>query len=195
MLTQAQQTELAHLKALVLALDEPTGTTTVTNGVETYYPDPKPHAPKLNPIQQKMAEGMSGLVAFLTQSTCGQACWEAREETCRCSCGGKNHGCMKTADGVRPTRTSKIDGYRYELKAVGYEGLDDQAQAICKTAHFGMVGSSDLVYHDVANWPKSPARIKTATIDQCNKWEELSAYKCEPNRPYLLWVRISENPV
>jgi len=36
---------------------------------------------------------------------------------------------MRTADGVRPTRNAKIDGVRYELKAVG-ENVYAEAQAI-----------------------------------------------------------------
>lgn len=57
--------------------------------------------------------------AILTSQTCGEACWHAAEEVCRCSCGGRNHGCLKSADGVRPVRMAKIAGHRYKLAAVG----------------------------------------------------------------------------
>lgn len=55
--------------------------------------------------------------AILTGSTCGDACWHAREEVCRCSCGGKNHGILNHG-GERPKRTARIDGNLYELVAV-----------------------------------------------------------------------------
>jgi hypothetical protein len=41
---------------------------------------------------------MSSLFAIMTEATCGEACWSAKEEVCRCSCGGKNHGIYKTDD-------------------------------------------------------------------------------------------------
>ena len=155
----------------------------------------------LNPIEQKIASGMSHLIAFLSEATCGEACWQAREDICRCSCGGKNHGCMRTADGSRPVRTSRIDGYMYELKAVGVEGLHFEAMEICKAYRFGLVQDSDCVYEAAPTWPKAPARLKTATDIQISRWPELTAYREGPSwteetgtkhyldKPSLLWVR------
>ncbi len=64
---------------------------------------------KLNPIQQRIADGMKPIAAYLTEHTCGEACWEAREDICRCACGGRNHGCMRSADGVQPARKGRGD--------------------------------------------------------------------------------------
>ena len=36
--------------------------------------------------------------AITTATSCGLACWMARHETCRCSCGGANHGIMLSDD-------------------------------------------------------------------------------------------------
>ena len=152
----------------------------------------------LNPIQAKISAGMSPLVAFLSEHTCGEACWSAREDICHCSCGGKNHGCMRDADGVRPVRTAKIDGYRYELRAVGYREVATDAEAINRAAGYREVVTvtPTLVYH--YTWsetdPGAPARLKFATKDQVTRWPELSAYRGEDmtwNRPYLLWTRVS----
>jgi hypothetical protein len=170
---------------------------------------------KLNPVEKRIAEGMNPLVAFLTEATCGEACWTAREDICRCSCGGKNHGCMRTAEGVRPTRTAKIDGSRYELKAVGDRELYREAEAINKANgprsvdHVRQEGK--IVHTYTYHWHETdagaPARLKSATKDQVAKWPELSAYrdnlpevwaKANPNEcwaawpglPYLLWVKI-----
>jgi hypothetical protein len=57
------------------------------------------------------------LLQFYTQSTCGEACWEAREDVCHCSCGGKNHGILRHG-GDRPERTRKVKQYRYTLHGI-----------------------------------------------------------------------------
>jgi hypothetical protein len=58
------------------------------------------------------------MTATLTDQTCGEACWAARESICRCSCGGKNHGILQR-DGERPERSARIRGRRYVLAAIG----------------------------------------------------------------------------
>lgn len=37
--------------------------------------------------------------SILTDATCGEACWTAKEELCKCSCGGHNHGCLNSPEG------------------------------------------------------------------------------------------------
>lgn len=54
---------------------------------------------------------------YLTGSTCGDSCWHAREDICRCSCAGKNHGIL-TQGGTAPVRNSKVKGEFFELVAV-----------------------------------------------------------------------------
>ena len=56
-------------------------------------------------------------IAILTTATCGDGCWHAREEVCRCSCGGRNHGILNRG-GAMPKRTSRADQNLYELVAV-----------------------------------------------------------------------------
>ena len=71
--------------------------------------------------------------AILTSATCGDGCWYAREKVCRCSCGGKNHGCLLEAGAARPARTSRIQGTLYELSAIGkYGDLARDAAALLK---------------------------------------------------------------
>src|ERR1039458_7093513 len=134
---------------------------------------------QLNPIEKKIASGMSPIVAFLSEATCGEPCWEAREDVCRCSCGGKNHGCMRTADGIRPTRNAKIDGYRYELKAVGE--VYAEAKAINRGAGYRSVDriSDTLTYHYYWEYTDkgAPARMKTASDSQIANWPELASYR------------------
>ena len=57
------------------------------------------------------------MLAILTAQTCGDACWHAKEEICRCSCFGKNHGILNKG-GSQPGRTCRIDGNLYELVSI-----------------------------------------------------------------------------
>jgi hypothetical protein len=146
---------------------------------------------------------MNFVEAILTETTCGEACWQAREDICRCSCGGKNHGCMRTADGTRPTRNAKIDGFRYELKAVGTD-LYSQAREIISTLPKRKIGTYEYRWEPTDKG--SPVRLKSATRQQIDKWPELQSFKdnlksfqeggnkcyAEVMRewPSLLWERI-----
>lgn len=169
---------------------------------------------RLNPIQQRIADGMSPLVAVFTEATCGEACWEAREDLCRCSCFGRNHGVMRTADGTRPQRTAKIAGLRYVLKATAPDCRvtveTDQSKI---AAHDGLYDEHKrlhLKYHPDRhyrvwdmNCRGAVARIKNASKSQLN-WQELTSYReiieaIKARRhapiewmrewPQLLWVR------
>jgi hypothetical protein len=169
---------------------------------------PKGDTKMLNPIQKRIAEGMNPLAAFLTEATCGEACWHAREEVCRCSCGGKNHGCLRGENGIQPVRAAKIDGFRYELKAVG-RNVYAEAMAINNAAGPKAVQkvSDTLTY--TYKWDTTdrgaPARVKRATESQLDKWPELASFKAaiaeiksriksriEVDRawPELLWVKL-----
>lgn len=142
--------------------------------------------------------------AVLTSQTCGEACWHAREEICRCECGGRNHGCLRTSDGIRPVRSSKIDGASYELKAVGW-GMEHQREAE-RLNHWSVIGFGGLdpvmqngkcarLYY--YQWRETdsgaPARLKPASKDQLSRWDELRGFtdpdKLRFHGVRLLWVR------
>lgn len=143
------------------------------------------------------------IISILSEITCGEGCWHAKELVCKCSCGGKNHGCLKTLDGVMPIRTAKLDGVMYELKAVGsYGELYSEAKKINEAYPRKPVPypceSGFIVYAWGMNDYNAPARLKTANAVHVNKWPELSAYKdLKPweQRPYVLWVRLSRDDV
>jgi hypothetical protein len=103
---------------------------------------------------------------------------------------------MRTADGTRPERTAKIDGYRYKLIAVGYRELYKPAEEINKAAGYRSVEvvSPTLTYH--YTWHETdkgaPARLKPASKDQIARWPELAAYR-DANAweiVYLLWQKL-----
>jgi len=131
-----------------------------------------------------------------TESTCGEACWCAHEDVCRCSCGGKNHGIMRA--GERPERTRKLNGYLYQLVAVelpgasciavGEEPLRDQKRQIVKAAREAGLWE-DTFFESV---PGYPAKIKTASEAEVKRWPELAAFRNGSKwwRPATLWVRV-----
>lgn len=134
----------------------------------------------------------STLISILTEATCGEACWSAREDICRCSCGGKNHGCLRDENGVQPVRTAKIDGYMYELQGVG-DGVEKAAQAINEAdgvTFYYAATSRDSMYRRLR------AKLRTPTQSQIEKWPELASYRNLERweyKPYMLWVRV-DNP-
>lgn len=122
--------------------------------------------------------------ALITGHTCSEACWTAREDVCRCSCGGKNHGILLNG-GQRPDRTCRIQGKRYRLASMG------DFMQVCHERHS----------INEASWKASyihAAIDKPATESQW-KWPEVSAWMDAHPRvatcgsvsrdvPYLLWV-------
>lgn len=147
--------------------------------------------------------------AVLTSQTCGEACWHAVEDVCRCSCGGKNHGCLRVAGGTRPERTSRIDGHVYKLVGVGrLADLYKEARAIndgqgwkhVDKARLTSVWTSDgekqlwqqYRYHWSETDKGAPARLKSASASQRN-WKELDGWKDE-HTVHLLWQRVQMPP-
>jgi hypothetical protein len=143
--------------------------------------------------------GLAQMAALMSDQTCGEACWHAREDICRCSCGGLNHGCLKDKNGKTPARSAKIDGFPYVLKAVGRRELYSEAFHLNSPEVVGYKGiikvSDDLTYH--YTWketePGAPARVKPASKAQKAGWRELTAYKDDKvwEYVYLLWVRVN----
>jgi hypothetical protein len=139
------------------------------------------------------AANAASIAAVLTETTCSVACWMAREEVCRCSCGGRNHGCLKTGTGEQPIRECKIDGVRYQLKAVGlWREIYQQGQAINRAAPKRRIGAN-YECHWYMSDKGAPARMKLASTSQFEKWAELAAYREAGaiKRPYLLWERVT----
>lgn len=135
--------------------------------------------------------------AVATATTCGYACWYAREDVCRCYCGGKNHGCLRKEDGEQPQRTARINGVMYALAAVlpYYHGerVVRQIAEYCLShdvvpAHVYPGGYRSLGDPDRAGYP---ARRRAASKSEVARWPELAGYRTRPRRdhPDLLWVR------
>lgn len=136
---------------------------------------------------------MHDLHTMITESTCGEACWEAREDVCRCSCGGKNHSIFRS--GQRPERTRKLNGWIYQLVSVEAPGASCMA-----VGERPLMQAKDRIVQaaiDAGEWssykwdsePGYPAKIKTASDSEVQRWEEFAGHRQGPWRPVALWVR------
>lgn len=129
------------------------------------------------------------MIAMISGHTCGPACWEAREDVCRCECGGKNHGCLRSANGIQPVRRTKIQGESYSLEAVGLFP-DLEPQAISANEAAGV--TFRYAYQPHAKFCNPVVRLKAATQAQVDAWPELASYRDLPaiiRTPFLLWKR------
>jgi hypothetical protein len=130
--------------------------------------------------------------AVLTGTTCGEGCWFAREKVCRCSCGGRNHGCLLKDGAKKPVRNSKIDGERYELAAVGcYADLYRRAAELLRAEPPQKTRWAGLTMRWTATDKGSPVRLKAASKVQKEKWEEVK--NCGVQYPYLLWKSTQQD--
>lgn len=138
------------------------------------------------------------MFAILTGHTCGEACWHAVEDICRCSCGGANHGCLRGADGIRPARTCRVKGHRYELHATGKRSeLWDEFADLMRAAPPRIIMGRSYPWNEYSQADSgAPYLMKAASADQCDKWEELRAYAGMDRvqryhaAPYLIWRKI-----
>ena len=149
---------------------------------------------------------MDGILEALAYApTCGEACWCAEGDVCRCSCHGKNHACLRDG-GTRPERTSRRKSYVYKLYAVisceeksayfaSFDADKVTRQIIAQTFPTGnpKMPMRDYTTNEPtgrlycwgANDDGIPALSRLASESQM-KWTELQAYS---NRPILVWAR------
>lgn len=112
-----------------------------------------------------------------TEATCGEDCWGAREDVCRCSCRGRNHGVLRSADGVRPSRTRRIKDRRYRLiGSTSSFGLD-QYYATPGNIVWNRATAKQLLWPEIR--PAAEERQRTGTcVGDCDT--------------HLLWQLIDE---
>lgn len=137
-------------------------------------------------------------------TACGPACWEARDDICRCSCGGANHGCHRGAAhsltaGLK--RQKVYEGFIWELAGVsepldmgsGFfapSHFDEQAQALNEAA-----GVSFLYAHTARkHYGEFPvAIVRPATDGEIARWPELAKWRglnfALYGKPELFWTR------
>ena len=154
-------------------------------------------------IPKDKADKIASVIAVLTATTCGEACWYAREHVCRCSCGGQNHGVLLSPTGERPPRTRKTGRYRWQLAGVvpGWRPACKHAESL-----YSEIGERPPVSYSITpSWGKPPLyAVCGATDAQIAKWPELRPYQgyadgascravAEDSRPYLIWQRMNQD--
>ena len=117
------------------------------------------------------------VLGLLTGHTCGEACWWAKEDVCRCKCGGVNHGILKGADGVeRPARTRRVERDWFVLEAVipGHRDAMDYVNA-----RYDEIGERRPASYAIKQqWHAAPKwAICSPTKAQLAKWPELASHK------------------
>jgi hypothetical protein len=152
--------------------------------------------------------------AYFSDITCGDSCWKAKEEICRCSCGGKNHGIHLR--GGNAIRNAKINGYRYELVRVGiYTDLRSEVEQLIRDENVakgiwklengetyapryieqGGWYKTNYVHPTCYNQGGHTYVLKYASLPQCIKWPELEYFQVTNDRERyhanaaILWQR------
>lgn len=127
------------------------------------------------------------LAAILTGHTCGEACWHARDEVCHCSCGGKNHGILRTKDGTRPERTCKKNGQFYTLAGVApsYIEAEKMLREVLDTSFPGLDWCAYGEYRDCSTMPVLSRKASISAL----KWKEVQAVESTEyhGNKYLIW--------
>ena len=117
------------------------------------------------------------MLSIITDATCGEGCWAAKEDICKCSCGGHNHGILLTPEGMQPNRTCKIDGFRYKLIEIGkYSELYAKGERTNKDMGTTRTIGKYTYYNHVTD-VGALVRVKAASMIQIQNWKELGQYK------------------
>jgi len=142
--------------------------------------------------------------ALLTERTCGDACWHAREDICRCSCGGKNHGCMRDDDGNQPARTKRVKDSFYQLVAIeAHSDTDCQATTRLplyesqRNINHKAISSGRYEHHEIYGTQafatkQLPTMLRIASEAEINRWPEFTQWRGKFTplcKPLALWVK------
>jgi len=146
--------------------------------------------------------------ALITEQTCGDACWHAKDEICHCSCGGRNHGCMRTKDGEQPQRTRKIKGSMYQLVTIEQDIKDSciaerthPIYQLERTIDDNAISAGLFEHHELKgckSWCDKPlpVYVKSANQSEIERWPELSQWRDKTelelirHKPLMVWVKI-----
>ena len=150
------------------------------------------------------------MLGISTLTTCSEACWYAREDVCRCQCGGKNHGILRDGTGERPARTRRVGKARFKLVAVVGYSTDDgclaafekriRAEADKLVQDPGLVGYAPRYtpidqqhYRYFKNQNIGEFRevfTQVSPTKSQRRWAELAPYAQDTWPPALIWQRV-----
>ena len=142
----------------------------------------------MNTTQPIIKTRSAPILSILTGHTCGEACWHAKEEVCRCSCGGLNHGILNDGS-IRPERTSKKNGDLYILAGVA-PSYRDGAKLLREVLDVNFTGLDWCAYGNYRDAPTMPVLNGKASVSAM-KWPEVQAVESTEygGAKYLIWRR------
>ncbi len=124
------------------------------------------------------------LISILTGETCGEACWHAQEDLCRCSCGGKNHGILRNG-GTQPERTCRNRKAIYKL--ISITSLFDHAKIVKEVGWQENIGKYPLRYGRKA----TASQLKWSEVRNIAPDGIMAGARCMGEAiVYLVWERV-----
>ncbi len=120
------------------------------------------------------------MTTTLTATTCAANCWLAKEDACRCMCGGANHGVLLVDCAEPPARTRRIQRSVFELVSI-YPGWMAANRAR---------NSVKYAYNEEHGLQRSRgSAVTTATTKSQRKWPEVRNFLAEESNldAYLVW--------
>ena len=125
------------------------------------------------------------VMTILSGHTCGEACWHARDEVCRCSCGGANHGILNNGS-VRPERTSKKDGHFYIIAGIA-PSYREANKMLTEYLSEHFPGIDLCAYGNYRDMSTMPVISRKASASQL-KWPEVQAIQvADRQEKYIVW--------
>lgn len=133
------------------------------------------------------------MLNLIRHGTCNTACWEAREDVCRCMCGGRNHGITRHG-GERPGRYCQRKGVAYTLEAITVgRSAYSEAERMVDSLRESQPKIAKYGYH---YWDEGYAFAQSVPPN-ARKWPEVIAVAPavetwgSDGDIYLVWRRIS----
>ncbi len=123
----------------------------------------------------------------LTTTTCAANCWLAKEDVCRCMCGGANHGALLIDGTEQPTRTMSRQGRRFELVALHGNWLDANRDRDNTSKAFNE--EHNLQWFNGHN---TESALMMHVSKSQRKWPEVRNFLAEESNldAYLVWRKI-----
>lgn len=145
---------------------------------------------------------------FFALCGCGEPCWEAKDDECRCSCGGANHGIRRKNPTAQVERTMVAHSSIYVLKRVAAylaPKPDDMARPEDLIPQANQINRDAGVFY----WPRAAterdpmgytpvAIVRPLTKAQVNRWPEAAHWRAQTpemalclsihGQPRALWV-------
>lgn len=130
------------------------------------------------------------MFAVKTNATCNMACWFAKEDQCRCSCAGENHGLLLNEGNEQPIRKKRSNNRIYELSGVvlGNRNAREYArEQYQKDGNDGWLNTSHNYYDSVGDYHVEQAKMRHLEWPELATFNNMEDWKAGP---CIIWKRI-----